>query len=145
LSNDINGANVMMKSEAAVSMVVEQSFRHVNISLAELEYRISRRGKIGAYLFKQLIDYNNAHADNLEWPYGESWNLGDTPTIAVMLNPQDFAWEWHPAPLFTKDMYYIPCPTNRPIKIYTDLDDRYIMGDFFSKLALNFPEDYIAQ
>jgi inosine-uridine nucleoside N-ribohydrolase len=141
LSNDIDGANVMMKSDVPVQMIVEQGFRRVNISLAELEYKVSKRGKIGAYLFQQLIDYNDGHADWAGWPYGESWNLGDTPTIGLMLNPHDFSCEWHPAPLFTKDMYYISAPQNRSIRIYKDIDARYTLEDFFAKLALNYPEN----
>ncbi|MDR1900345.1 MAG: nucleoside hydrolase, partial [Treponema sp.] len=143
LSNDINAANVMMKSNVPVQMIVEQGFRRVNMSLAELEYKVSKRGKVGAYLFRQLIDYNNQHGNDLEWPYGESWNLGDTPTIGLLLNPHDFSREWHPAPLFTQDMYYIPCPQNRAIRIYKNIDARYTLEDFFCKLALNYPEDYI--
>jgi hypothetical protein len=42
-------------------------------------------------------------------------------------------------------MYYIPTPTNRAIKIYTDIDARLVIDDFFAKLQLNFPEDYIPQ
>lgn len=143
LSNDINAANIMMNSDVPVQMIVEQGFRRVNMSLAELEYKVSRRGKIGHYLFQQLVDYNMAHADWPEWPYGESWNLGDTPTIGLMLNPHDFSREWIPAPLFTKDMYYIPCPQNRAIRIYKNIDARYTLEDFFAKLSLNYPEDYI--
>jgi inosine-uridine nucleoside N-ribohydrolase len=145
LSNDIHAANVMMKSRADVSMIVENSFRHVNMSLAELELKVSRRGKIGWYLFKQLTDFNMAYGESPEWPYGESWNLGDTPTIAVMLNPMDFAWEWITAPLFTQDMYYVRCPQNRSIRIYKDLDARYVLEDFFAKLQLNYPEDYVPE
>jgi inosine-uridine nucleoside N-ribohydrolase len=140
LSNDIDAANVMMRSDIPVQMIVEQGFRRVNISLAELEYKVSKRGKIGAYLFRQLIDYNDQHADWVGWPYGESWNLGDTPTIGLMLNPHDFSCEWHPAPLFTKDMYYIATPKNRSIRIYKNIDARYTLEDFFAKLALNYPE-----
>lgn len=143
VSNDINAANVMMKSDVDLSMITEGSFRRVNVSLAELELKVSRRGKVGWYLFKQVNDFNHAHLESPEWPYGETWNLGDTPTIAVMLNPMGFGFQWVPAPLFTKDMYYIPTPTNRAIKIYTDIDARLVIDDFFAKLQLNFPEDYI--
>jgi purine nucleosidase len=138
LSNDIKAANVVMKSDIPVQMITIPAFRRVHVSLAELEYRVYPYGKIGKYLFQQLIDYNNAVADTNPWTTGEGWCLGDSPTIGLLLNDHGYCCETHPAPLFSEDMYYIHGQNNRPIRVYQEIDARFVLEDFYAKLALNY-------
>ena len=112
----------------------------MEVSLAELQYKVSLHGAIGAYLFQQMVTFNDQMSTYLPWPHGESWGLGDQGTITVLLEENNRGnWEWIPAPIFTEEMYYIHKQPNRAIRVYHSLDSRFTLEDFFAKLALNFP------
>jgi hypothetical protein len=44
--------------------------------------------------------------------------------------------EWRPAPEFNAEMNYVHTGKYRPIKVYTSVDTRFILEDFFAKLAI---------
>ena len=44
--------------------------------------------------------------------------------------------EWRPAPQFNSEMNYVHTGEYRPIKVYTSVDTRFILEDFFAKLAI---------
>ena len=139
LGNDINAANVVMKSKVPVDIITMPAFRHIYVSFAEMNYRVAPYGKIGRYLFDQLIEFvGNIDPNGKTW-FGESWCLGDSPTIGLLLNPHEYGYEVHPAPQYSKEMYYIHTENNRPIRIYSKMDSRFLLEDFYSKLALNYP------
>jgi purine nucleosidase len=43
--------------------------------------------------------------------------------------------EWRPAPEFNAEMNYVHTGRNRPIRVYERIDQRFILEDFFAKLA----------
>jgi hypothetical protein len=48
----------------------------------------------------------------------------------------DCGWsEWRPAPEFNKEMNYVQTGRNRPIRVYRAIDQRFVLEDFFAKLA----------
>ena len=55
-----------------------------------------------------------------------------------LLDEHEYCYEWQEAPFITEEMHYIFEGLNRPIRVYNDLDQRFIMEDFFAKLALNY-------
>ena len=67
---------------------------------------------------------------------GESWSLGDSPAIALALDPgcRHFAMEH--APRVEEDTSSSECPENPVIRIYKDMDSRYILEDLIAKLEL---------
>ena len=65
-----------------------QRFYAINL-LAELQEKVEPYGKIGQYLFDQLVACNDYWADNPVWPSGESWILGDSPAVGLLLDPLD--------------------------------------------------------
>jgi purine nucleosidase len=140
LSNDINAANVIFKSNIPLWQVPRSVYSTIRVSIAELEYKVKPCGEIGNYLFEQLIEVNNKFGDNARWPLGESWSLGDSPAVGLLLDSHEYCYEWKPAPLFTEEMYYVHTNNNRPIRVYNKVDSRYILEDMFSKLALNYLE-----
>jgi len=81
-----------------------------------------------------------------DWPQGESWNLGDQPTVTLLLENHQWEYDWIPAPLVTAEMHYIPLNQcmpdvkNRAIRVYHTVDARFTLEDFYAKLALNYPE-----
>lgn len=61
--------------------------------------------------------------------------LGDSPAIGVMLYENCGEWEWRPAPEFDSEMRYVHTGQNRPIRVYKNIDSRFILEDFYAKLS----------
>ena len=139
LSNDIDAANVVFKSKVPLWQATRTVFSTVRVSYAELQHKVKPCGKIGNYLFQQMMDYYNQCTDRREWPLGESWSLGDSPTIALLLDEHSLFYDLVPAPLFTKEMYYMHNQQNRAIRVYREVDVRFLLEDMFCKLAINYP------
>ena len=139
LSNDIDAANVVFKSRLPLWQAPSTVFSTVRVSLAELQCKVKPCGRIGSYLFQQMVDLNDALGDRPEWPLGESWSLGDSPAIALLLDQHILCYDWIPAPTVTPEMRYTHGQNNRPIRAYTRVDTRFLLEDFFCKLLLNFP------
>ena len=47
-----------------------------------------------------------------------------------------YDYEWLQAPLITDNMTYVKNSQNRPIRVYNRVDNRFILEDFYAKLAL---------
>ena len=112
------------------------------VSLAELQFRVKPYGKIGNYLFTQMVDFNNKLAVLQQWPHGEIWGLGDQATLSVLMEEaeKDTIYDLVPAPTVNyEDMTYIHGDSSREIRMYKQLDSRITMEDFYAKLAINFP------
>jgi inosine-uridine nucleoside N-ribohydrolase len=138
LSNDVHAANVVLKSDLDLWLVPRNTYSTMRVSLAELQARVEPYGEIGKYLFRQLVEFNEQMGNNPGWPRGESWCLGDSPTIGLMLDSQDLYYDWVPAPIVTQDLRYVHEQNNRPIRVYNQVDVRFILEDFFSKMKLNY-------
>lgn len=139
LSNDIAAANIVYESKAELWQVSRNIYSKVRVSLAELQAKVEPHGKIGKYLFRQMIDFNNGLGKNPGWPLGESWVLGDSAAIGLLMDDQAFCFEQVPAPSVDADMKYIYGSKNRKIRMYIDIDARFILEDFFCKLKINNP------
>ena len=138
LSNDVHAANVIFKSDLDLWLVPMTTYSTMRVSLAELQARVEPYGEIGAYLFRQLVEFNDLMGESLVWPRGESWCLGDSPTVGLMMDPQEFNYDWVPAPIVTPDYRFVHRQNNRPIRVYRKVDVRFILEDFFSKLQINY-------
>lgn len=131
LSNDIHAANVVMKSKVELWQIPNLVYRNIAVSYAELMERVYDKGPIGRYLVEQLIDWNaKVHPGPIEYR-----SLGDTPSLSVIMNPNGGKWSWVPAPEFSPLMNYVHTGKHRPIKVYDRIDVRFILEDFFWKLA----------
>jgi len=139
LFQDIAAANVVFASEMPLWQIPENVYKQMEVSLAELQYRVAPCGKIGKYLFEQMVEFNNKMDFYIPWPHGESWGLGDQGTVTVLLEENNRGnYDWIPAPQFSKEMYYIHKQNNRSIRVYHTLDARFTLEDFYAKLAINF-------
>ena len=132
LSNDIDSANVVMRSGLEIWMIPQPVYRYMPVSYAELMTRVYDRGPIGKYLVDQLIELNER---SVQIPI-EHRSLGDSPAIGVIMYPECGFSSWHPAPEFSRDMNYIHTGRNKPIKLYETIDCRFIHEDFFAKLDM---------
>ena len=134
--NDIEAANLVLQQPTQLWLVPSYVYCTITIGIAEIKRRIAPCGKIGEHLYTNLMEYN--HSEGAGWTQGESWSLGDSPAIALALNPGCGRFETVPAPFIEKDTTSRECPENRLIRIYKDADSRYILEDLIAKLEL-FP------
>jgi purine nucleosidase len=131
------------------------------VSASELQRQVAPHGKIGKWLYQKVVDAPKEFSKNLppniqfKFNTGETWIMGDNP-LAVLTSLTDWvpnydgktvAWDRTSAghyddviaPLLNADGTFSPRTEGRKIRIYKDIDTRLMFGDFFSKLALNFP------
>ncbi len=138
MGNDVTAANVVFRSKVPVWQVPKNVYEMMAVSLAELEYRVRPCGAIGAYLCDQLNDH--AHEPEpaaSDFRTGETWVLGDSPAVGLILYEHRFDYEWIPAPHVQPDGCYVQDnPINRPIRVYKHVDSRLIFEDLYAKLAL---------
>ncbi len=138
LVNDITAANIVMGSKAEVWQIPTKVYAHPRISLAEMQLKVYPCGEIGKYLFNKVVDFMQEMKDYKEWPPAESLDICDLTVIGVLLEEHRYCYTYHQAPFIGDDMYYRTEPSNRPIRVYNELDGRYIVEDFFAKLAINY-------
>ena len=132
--NDIEAANLVLEKQADLWLVPSYVYSTITIGIAEIKRRIAPCGKIGEHLYNNLMEYNMS--EGAGWTKGESWSLGDSPAIALALNPDCGRYEIAPAPFIEEDTTSRECPQNRKIRIYKDVDSRYILEDLIAKLEL---------
>ncbi|WP_163536289.1 nucleoside hydrolase [Gracilibacillus sp. YIM 98692] len=138
LSNDISAANVIFKSNIPLWQVPKNVYQMVKVGISELEHKVRPHGEVGKYLFEQLAEYNlSPYWTN---PWADSWCLGDSPAVSLLIDSHDFHYEEKDAPLVTDDMYYVSGASNRKIRVYNYIDSRFTLEDMYAKLALNYPE-----
>ena len=140
LMQDIPAANVVFGSGVTLWQVPKNVYKLMNISLAELQYRVAPCGKVGEYLVKQMVELND-HLANAPWPHGETWCIGDQPTVGVLLeDKQRDNYTMQKAPIVNPDCTYSPRPNAHEIRVYDTIDVRLTLEDFYAKLALFFGE-----
>lgn len=132
--NDIAAANGILQSGTDLWLVPSTVYTTVTIGIAEIQRRIYPCGEIGKHLFKEMVDYNNSEVAG--WTRGESWSLGDSPAISLAINPDCGHFEYAKAPFINENTDSVVCDSNPIIKIYKDIDSRYILEDFIAKLEL---------
>ena len=134
--NDVEAANEVLQSGMDLWLVPSDVYTTINVGISELELKVAPYGAIGRHLFDNLITYNLSEIAG--WTQGESWSLGDSPAIAIAINPGCGRYVETQAPLVVEDTSSISKADNPVIRIYTSVDSRYILEDFFAKLRLNY-------
>ena len=132
--NDIAAANFVLQSSVELWLVPSLVYTTINIGIAEIQRRIKPCGKIGQHLFQNLVVYNMSKFAG--WTQGESWSLGDSPAIAIAINPGCGRFKAVKAPFVAEDTSSEEPANARDIRIYTDVDSRYILEDLIAKLEI---------
>lgn len=137
LKNDINAANVVFGSAIPVWQIPKNVYEMMPVSMAELECRVYKKGRIGKYLFEQLVEHSMEEGPRKS-PFrtGESWVLGDSPAVGLLLYEHRFEYDWIQAPYITGEMQYETAKLHRPIRVYKRIDSRFILEDLYAKLEL---------
>ena len=138
LAQDVHAANVLLSSRTALWQVPRSTYKQMNVTLSELCWRVAPQGALGAYLFRQMAELNDRLADDPGFPHGESWCLGDQPTVGLLLEDRGRRnYDMRPAPRVAMDCRYLPGQSGRAIRVYHTLDVRMTLEDFYAKLALH--------
>lgn len=130
LSNDIHAANVVMKSKLTVWQVPRNTYRTMGVTYAEMIEKVYTHGALGKYLVEQVIEFNSRYNPDFEFR-----SLGDSPCIGIIMDPDVGTWSWQPAPLFDEQMHYLHPGLYRPIRVYDDVNTRFVHEDLWAKLA----------
>ncbi len=130
--NDVLAANLVLSSGTDLWVVPSSVYRTVTIGLAEIQRRIRPCGEIGNHLFEQMVEYNMS--ERAGWTLGESWSLGDSPAVALALNPDCGHFRYVHAPFIDTDTSSIEQNDHPMIRMYSDIDTRYILEDLIAKL-----------
>ena len=132
--NDIDAANALLSSDVPVWQIPFCTYTAMRVGLAELQCRVAPCGDAGKYLFEQMVAYNLT--PRAGWTAGESWALGDSPAVGVVLHNNCGKQHWQqPLRVLPSTGYGEPLPA-RDILVYDTIDSRYLMEDFYAKLSL---------
>ena len=140
VAQDPDAARTLLESSAQVWQIPQDVYAAFEVTLAELAARVRPCGKIGEYLFTQLVEDNLREFDpNFLLRAGENWTLGDNATVAALLMSR-FRGNWYtrPAPKINGGLTYEDDPEGKEIRVYTSLDTRMALEDLFAKLALAY-------
>lgn len=137
--NDIEAANSVLTSGGEVWLVPSYVYTTITIGIAEIKKRIAPCGEIGKHLYQNLVDYNNSEFAG--WTQGESWSLGDSPAIAIAMHQGCGRYEYVHAPKIEEDTRSSEDNTRPMVRVYKDVDSRYILEDLIAKLELFVSED----
>lgn len=134
--NDVEAANLILGSGVELWQIPSNVYGSVHIGLAEIQRRIYPCGAIGKHLFENMVSYNESEMAG--WTAGESWTLGDSPAVAVVLEPKCGTYMYREAPVLLADTSYEFREGRPMVKVYTTINSRYILEDFVCKLELMY-------
>ncbi|MCI8401516.1 MAG: nucleoside hydrolase [Lachnospiraceae bacterium] len=159
--NDINAANVIMDSPFELWQVPKNVYSMMKVSFATLYDRVYPYGEIGKYIVDYMVNtinqglmgtlstqreqmllekgYSRAGA-RASYPGGESWQVGDSPVVGLMLTDHDGHYTMEGAPRFDPETgRYLLRPGNpHKIRVYNYVDNHFILEDFFAKIKYYF-------
>lgn len=132
--NDVDAVNIVIDSGVEFWQVPNNVYGTMHIGFAELQQKVAPYGRIGAHLVENMFQFNLS--ENAGWTAGESWSLGDSPTVGIVLEPNCGSSVEREAPVFLPDTSYEFVPGRRKIRVYTSINSRFILEDFMCKLQL---------
>ncbi len=135
---DIEAVRTLFHSDAEIWQIPQDVYANLEITLSEIKYKVYPCSNIGKYLYTELEACNKKEFNkNFRLRTGENWILGDSATIQVLLmNRYKDNYKWIKAALINDDGTYSDKYTNKDIKVYTSIDSRMTLEDFYSKLNL---------
>lgn len=137
--NDIDAANVVLQSNGTVWVIPNIVYGSMHISFAEIQKKIASCGAIGEFLYKNLIGFYEGK--NSAWSASESWSLGDSPAVGVVLEPNCGGKMQVPAPFIESDNSYTYKENAPLIWVYTSINSRFIIEDLICKLQILYGQE----
>lgn len=136
LGNDLIAANYVFASELPLWQIPGNVYKTTLVSLAQLKLRVAPMGKLGNYLYEQLITFMKTNAKEKSWINPECWVMGDSGAIGVLLEEQKSYYQEIIAPIFDEEHHYIYNQKNRKIRVYQQLNNYFVIEDMLSKIEL---------
>ncbi|HEU5267249.1 MAG TPA: nucleoside hydrolase, partial [Jatrophihabitans sp.] len=141
LNIDVTAAQVVFNdSSIPIWQVPRNVYRQCLVSMTELLHEVRPAGRIGAYLYRHVVDIFELAA-GVGLSLGETYILGDSPLVLLTAlqssfqpDPSSSRYVTRYAPRITDDGGYTPRTSGRQIRVYTDLDVRLMFSDLFTKL-----------
>jgi hypothetical protein len=137
---DISAARVVFDSPVPLWQVPRNVYRQAIYSFAELDEHVRPCGPIGAHLAAAL-DSIVERAAEMGLNLGEVYILGDSPLVLLTAlqsqfepDPSSSRYAVVPAPRMDEDGRYVEHQDGRPIRVYTQIDNRLMFGDLIIKL-----------
>ncbi len=137
---DIAAARVIFDSPLPLWQIPRDVYRQAIYSMAEVDDCVRPMGPIGAHLATAL-DEVVEKAATVGMDLGEVYILGDSPLVLLTAlqsqyqpDPSSSRYEIVPAPRLDADGRYVERQGGRPIRVYTQIDNRLMFGDLESKL-----------
>lgn len=135
--NDPEAINYILRdTDVTIWQIPFSGYAFVRTSLAMLQQRLASCGEVGEYLLHQMDAYNNGPYAG--WTAGESWSLGDNPSVAVVIDDCAGRSQWENAWLIDAETNYVEEVPGRKIRIYHTINSHFVLEDLFAKLQLNF-------
>lgn len=143
LKQDLTAARILFDSPVEIWQIPANVYRTMEFSLAELIEKIRPCGEIGKYLCEEMLTFNEQMGESPhDFPHGESWSIGDNPTVSVLLQNQGLqSYHMEYAPYINDDCSYTARNEGKMIRVYDAVDVRMTMSDLFSKLRLCYMEN----
>ncbi len=137
LGNDVNAVNAVFASKLDLWQVPKNVYEMMSVSFAELQLKLKGKNRIGDFLFDQLMEeaWKDTSIRNA-FRTGETWVLGDSPAVGLILYEHRWEFDWVNAPVIGASQEYIPSLINHPIRVYRRIDSRLILEDMYAKIAL---------
>ena len=142
-ANDPKAAAFVMHSGMEIWQIPESVYGTMQVGFMELYDKIYPCGAIGKYLFEHLREVEaqmhnivpvcgSPHEQAIGFPHEESWILGDSCAVGVLLFP-------HGGRYITQNITD-QASTGGKRRIYQWIDTRAILEDFFARLKYHCQE-----
>jgi hypothetical protein len=99
-----------------------ETYRRCAYSVAELEADVGGSGRLGVWLWQQYVDLPLPDFVEVD----AVWPLGDSPPVLVTALSDDSS-------SYTESRR----PSGAPLRTYTDVDTRLLVGDLLARLRLH--------
>ncbi len=136
------GQVIFNKSSIPIWQVPRNAYRQVMMPYSSLLLKVKTQGKIGEYLaanIERVMKLGVKYHFNV----GEVYIVGDSPLVLLTAlqssfepDPSSSQYVLRPSPLINNQGLYEVNNSGRNIRVYTQLDVRLLLDDFYSKLAL---------
>lgn len=135
--NDPEAINYILRdTNTELWQVPFSGYAFVRTSPTMLQQKLAPCGEVGEYLLRQMDEYNNGPYAG--WTAGESWSLGDNPSVAVVIDDCAGRSQWENAWLIDAETNYVEELPERKIRVYHTINSHFVLEDLFAKLQLNF-------
>ncbi len=139
MQQDVLAAQIVFESDIPLWQIPSNVYGSIHLTFSELISKVKPCGEIGRYLTEEMFALNDFYgkvSPGQDFPHGETWCLGDQPTVGVLLqNPVLDCWHLENRTI-NDDMTYGEPTLKRSVKVYDNLDCRMTMDDFYTKLKL---------